>query len=41
MDEGKLSAQGRHEDLLEESAIYREVYESQQAGALIDLDEEE
>jgi ATP-binding cassette subfamily B protein len=41
MDEGKLSAQGRHEDLLEKSAIYREVYESQQAGALIDLDEEE
>ena len=34
MDEGRVSALGTHEELLECSAIYREVYESQQRGGL-------
>lgn len=33
MDEGKISDIGTHEELLERSSIYREVYESQQKGA--------
>lgn len=32
MDEGKISAVGTHEELLETSEIYREVYHSQQKG---------
>ena len=32
MDDGKISAVGTHEQLLETSDIYREVYESQQKG---------
>lgn len=32
LDEGKISAQGTHEELLLNSEIYREVYESQQKG---------
>ena len=39
MEEGSISAQGKHDELLENSEIYREVFESQQAGALVDLDE--
>ena len=33
MDDGKISAVGTHEQLLNTSDIYREVYESQQKGA--------
>ncbi|MGN1004016.1 MAG: ABC transporter ATP-binding protein, partial [Oscillospiraceae bacterium] len=33
LDDGKVAAVGRHEDLLRTCAIYREVYESQQKGA--------
>ncbi len=33
LDEGKLSGQGTHEQLLENNKIYREVYESQQQGS--------
>jgi ATP-binding cassette subfamily B multidrug efflux pump len=32
MDDGRISAQGTHEELLKTSGIYREVYESQQKG---------
>jgi ABC-type multidrug transport system, ATPase and permease components len=32
MDDGQISAQGTHEELLRTSRIYREVYESQQKG---------
>lgn len=32
MDDGKLVAHGTHEELLEASPIYREVYESQTKG---------
>lgn len=32
MEEGRISAAGTHEELLETSTIYREVYESQQKG---------
>jgi ATP-binding cassette subfamily B protein len=32
MDGGKIHAAGRHEELLEESAIYKEVFESQVKG---------
>ena len=33
LDDGKISAIGKHEELLKESAIYREVFESQQKGS--------
>ncbi len=33
MDAGKITAIGRHEELLQNSDIYKEVYESQQKGA--------
>ncbi len=33
MDEGMISAQGTHEELLKNSKIYQEVYTSQQKGA--------
>lgn len=33
MDEGSVSAVGTHDELLESSKIYREVYESQQQGS--------
>lgn len=32
MDDGRIAAQGTHEELLKSSPIYREVYESQQKG---------
>lgn len=32
MDDGRISAVGRHDELLESSNIYREVYESQKKG---------
>ena len=32
MDEGRIAAMGTHEELLQSSGIYREVYESQQKG---------
>ncbi len=32
MDNGRISAQGKHEELLEKSSIYREVYEQQTNG---------
>ncbi len=35
LDGGKISASGTHEELLESSAIYREVYESQAKGVAI------
>jgi ATP-binding cassette subfamily B protein len=34
MDDGRISACGTHEELLENSEIYREVYESQTKGGL-------
>ncbi|MGM9585581.1 MAG: ABC transporter ATP-binding protein [Faecousia sp.] len=34
MDGGKIVAQGKHDDLLKTSSIYREVYESQTKGAM-------
>jgi ATP-binding cassette subfamily B protein len=34
MDDGKVAACGTHEELLKTSAIYREVFESQQKGGL-------
>lgn len=34
MDDGKISAFGTHSELLDQSSIYREVYESQQKGGL-------
>ncbi|MBR3666910.1 MAG: ABC transporter ATP-binding protein [Ruminococcus sp.] len=36
MDNGKISAQGTHEQLLETSSIYREVYEQQSRGGVSD-----
>ena len=36
MDDGKISAVGKHEDLMESSEIYRDVYLSQQEGGTID-----
>ncbi len=36
MDEGKIVAMGTHEELLETSEIYREVYESQMKGGMSD-----
>ncbi len=33
LDDGKISAIGKHKELLKESAIYREVFESQQKGS--------
>lgn len=33
LDEGRLIAQGTHERLMEESALYRKIYESQTGGA--------
>ena len=32
MENGKIAAQGRHEELLQSSPIYREVYEQQTSG---------
>ncbi len=36
MDDGRVAAQGRHEELMETCDIYREVYESQQEGVSAD-----
>ena len=36
MDGGRIVAQGRHEELMVSSDIYREVYESQQEGVSAD-----
>ena len=33
LDEGTVSAVGTHDELLESSKIYREVFESQQQGS--------
>lgn len=33
LDDGRISAIGRHEELLKTSTIYREVFESQQKGS--------
>ena len=33
LDDGKISAVGTHEQLLQTSSIYQEVYKSQQKGA--------
>jgi len=38
LDEGKLTAQGTHDELLSSSSIYREVYESQKSLSAVDLD---
>jgi len=35
MDDGKINAVGTHEELLETSTIYREVYESQNKGGVL------
>ena len=32
MDDGKISAVGKHDELMKKRAIYREVYESQMKG---------
>jgi ATP-binding cassette subfamily B protein len=34
LDEGKINDVGTHSELLERNAIYREVYTSQQKGAM-------
>lgn len=34
LDDGKINAVGTHEELLESNEIYKEIYESQQKGAL-------
>ena len=34
LDNGQVSAVGNHDELMETSEIYREVYESQQKGGL-------
>ncbi|MGN0135962.1 ABC transporter transmembrane domain-containing protein [Anaerotignum sp.] len=39
LDDGKVSAIGKHDDLLKTNAIYREVYESQQKGGNEDAKE--
>ena len=36
MDDGQISAAGTHDELMEKSHIYREVYQSQQEGVSID-----
>ena len=36
MDDGRISAMGTHQELMETSEIYRDVYQSQQEGASID-----
>ena len=36
MDDGRINGCGKHEELLETNAIYREVYQSQQEGVSID-----
>ena len=36
MDGGRISAVGSHDELMKNSSIYREVYESQQKGAQTD-----
>ena len=36
LDDGKINAVGKHEQLLETCSIYREVYESQQKGGYED-----
>ncbi len=36
MDDGRISAMGTHNELMERSEIYREVYQSQQEGVSID-----
>ena len=36
LDDGEISALGSHEELLRTSALYREIYESQQKGGHID-----
>lgn len=41
MDEGRVNGFGTHEELLENNAIYREVYESQVGGADADFDKKE
>ena len=33
MDDGKISAVGTHDELMNMSEIYRDVYQSQQEGA--------
>ena len=33
MENGRINGMGTHEELLENNAIYREVYESQTSGA--------
>ena len=40
MDAGKISAMGTHEELLEKSDIYREIYEIQNENSGVDLDGE-
>ena len=35
MDQGRVAAQGTHEELMKTCDIYREVYQSQQEGASI------
>ncbi|MBR4211156.1 MAG: ABC transporter ATP-binding protein [Oscillibacter sp.] len=36
MDAGKIVDVGTHAELMEQSPIYREVYQSQQEGAIAD-----
>lgn len=36
MDDGRVADAGTHEELMETSEIYRDVYQSQQEGASID-----
>ena len=34
MHEGRIESMGTHEELIEKSPIYREIYESQQKGVI-------
>ena len=36
MDDGRIDGCGKHEELLQSNAIYREVYQSQQEGVSVD-----
>ena len=36
LEEGRISAAGTHDELMQKSALYASIYESQMGGALFD-----
>ena len=40
IDHGRIMAQGTHDELMESSEIYREIYETQNKTSGVDLDVE-